>query len=163
MILYIIRHAWAADPSDPTWSDDRRPLTEEGRKRFAEMVRKLAGRGFAPEQIATSPLVRCVQTAQIIAEQLGDPKMVVPLEALAPESNLGELIAWTNREWGKCRQVAWVGHVPDVGAMTGALIANSHASIRFAKGAIAAVEFDGPVQLRIGELQWLVSARVLNC
>ncbi len=164
MILYIIRHAWAADPSEPAWSDDRRrPLTEEGRKRFAAMVKKLAGRGFAPERIATSPLVRCVQTSQIIAELLDDPEMVISLDALAPESSLGELVTWTNRECKGCRQVAWVGHAPDVGEMTGALISGSRALVHFPKGAIAAVEFDGPVQPRAGELQWLVSAKVLNC
>lgn len=161
MILYIIRHAWAADPNG---SDDRRrPLTAEGRKRFAEMVRKLAGRGFSPEQIATSPLLRCVETAQIIAEELGDSEMVVSLDALAPESSLGEVVTWTNRECSHCQQVAWVGHAPDVGMMTGALISDSRAAIHFPKGAIAAIEFDGPVRPRAGELQWLVAAKVLNC
>ena len=161
MILYIIRHAWAAEPG---YTDDRqRPLTDEGRKRFAEVVRKLSGRGFAPEWIATSPLVRCVQTAEIIAEALGESDMIVQQKALAPESSLGELVTWTNREWGKCRQVAWVGHAPDVGDITGTLIGGPQASIHFSKGAVAAIEFEGQVQPRAGQLLWLVSAKVLNC
>ena len=68
MDLYIVRHAWAADRDDPQWpDDDLRPLTEEGKERFAQMAAKLVGRGMTPEVIATSPLVRCVETAQLLA------------------------------------------------------------------------------------------------
>ena len=69
MILYIIRHAWAGHYGDPDWPDDRqRPLSPDGKNRFGQVVRKLAGRGVAPELIASSPLVRCRETAEIVAE-----------------------------------------------------------------------------------------------
>ena len=66
MILYVIRHAWAGHYGDPAWPDDsQRPLTDEGRQRFARVVAELVKRGFAPQRIATSPLVRCRQTALV--------------------------------------------------------------------------------------------------
>ena len=38
-MLYIVRHAWAGHFGDPDYPDDRlRPLTEEGRERFCQMV-----------------------------------------------------------------------------------------------------------------------------
>ena len=164
MILYIIRHAWAVDPDDPRWPDDRdRPLTDEGRARWAAMVKSLADRGFAPQLIATSPLVRCRETSQILAAGVsGKPKTVL-LDALAPESDLGQLIAWTNREAGRCRELAWVGHAPDVSHLAAALIGDSRSLVHFSKGAVAAIEFDGPVQPSSGELRWLVTAKVLGC
>jgi len=164
MMLHIVRHAWAVDPGDPDAPTDfERPLTKEGRKRFASVVQRLVERGFAPEVIATSPLVRCRQTAEILAEEAGGSPEIVELDALAPESDLAKLVAWTNREAAGFRQVAWVGHAPDVGQLTAALIGDARAAIHFGKGAVAAVEFDGPVQAARGELQWLASAKMLGC
>ena len=164
MILYIVRHAWAADPGDPAWPDDRqRPLTAEGRQRFVAVAKRLAQRGLAPELIATSPLVRCHQTAEILAKELGRKRKIVPLEALAPGSDLGQLVHWTNHDAAKCGEVAWVGHAPDVDRLTAALIGDGRASIQFSKGAVAAVEFDGPVQPATGQLRWLVTAKLLGC
>ena len=72
MDLYIVRHAWAADRDDPRWpEDDLRPLTEAGKERFAQMAAMLVDRGMKPELIATSPLVRCVETAQFLAAGVG--------------------------------------------------------------------------------------------
>ena len=84
MDLYIIRHAWAADRDDRQWpNDDLRPLTEEGRERFTQMAARLLGRGLTPELIATSPLIRCVETARLLAAE-ADKVAVVELDELRP-------------------------------------------------------------------------------
>ena len=164
MILYIVRHAWAGHFGDPDWPDDRqRPLTDEGRKRFARMVRKLRERGFAPEVIATSPLVRCRQTAEIVAEGVSGSPEVVQRGELVPGSDLAGIVDWTNRSAGDYDEVAWVGHAPDVGRLTSALIGDSRGFIRFAKGAVAALRFPGEAALDEGELRWLVTAKMLGC
>jgi phosphohistidine phosphatase len=164
MILYIIRHAWAGHYGDPEWPDDRqRPLTAEGRRRFAAMVRKLAGRDFAPQRIATSPLVRCRQTAEVVAENVpGSPKVIRRAE-LEPGSDLEGLLHWTNQKAAEHDQVAWVGHAPDVGRLAAALIGDGRGWIRFAKGAVAAIRFVDPPAAGQGELRWLVTAKVLGC
>ena len=56
-----------------------------------------------------------------------------------------------------------MGHAPDVDRLAAALIAQSDALLRFAKGGAAAIRFDGPPVLAGGELQWLVTAKVLGC
>ena len=162
--LYVVRHAWAGHFGDPQWPDDgQRPLTEGGRQRFARVVAALADRGFASEIIATSPLVRCVQTAQVILDVLPGDAELVELDALAPGSDLPSLVEWTARQQGRCRQVAWVGHAPDVGRMTGALVGDADGRIRLAKGGVAAVRFLGPPAVGDGELRWLVTAKMLGC
>jgi phosphohistidine phosphatase len=163
MELYIIRHAWAADRDDSRWpGDDARPLTPEGRERFARVAKKLAGCSMTPGVIATSPLIRCVETAQLLAAALDGPK-VVELDELRPGSNLEGLSRWTVRQAAKHEQIAWVGHAPDVGRLVGALIGDGGSLIHFAKGAAAAIRFDGEPTIGNGELQWLVTAKTLGC
>jgi phosphohistidine phosphatase len=164
MMLYVIRHAWAGQFGDPRWPDDwHRPLTDEGRKRFRRMVVELAARGLAPRQIATSPLVRCRQTAEIVAEQLGGDPSVVERRELVPGSDLTGLLDWTRRKADHRDEMAWVGHAPDVGRMTAALIGDGSAWIHFAKGTVAAIRFPGHPAPGQGELRWLATAKVLGC
>jgi phosphohistidine phosphatase len=161
MNIYIARHAWAFEFGDPRWPDDSlRELEPDGAIRYREVVSALAERDFAPERIATSPYTRCVQTAQIIAANVpGDPA-VEKLEALAPGSDLAALIQWTRT--ADCKGVCWVGHAPDVGWLTAQLIGDGGAEIRFAKGGIAAIRFEGEIAPGHGELKWLVTAKVLG-
>jgi phosphohistidine phosphatase len=162
MDLFIVRHAWAADRDDSRWpNDDERPLTELGRQRFADLVATLVDRGVEPKLIATSPLVRCVETAQVLAVGVGKAE-VVQREELRPGSDLEGLLRWTARQGGKHSQVAWVGHTPDVGRLAAALIGPGESLLRFAKGAVAAIRFDDLPAPGRGELQWLVTAKILG-
>ncbi|MBX7167512.1 MAG: histidine phosphatase family protein [Pirellulales bacterium] len=161
-LLYIVRHAWAGEYGDPRWPDDRlRPLTDEGRERFACVAKKLVKKhGFAPELIATSPLVRCRQTADLLLERLKQPLPLVELAALEPGSDLDALVAWTNAQ--EQTAVAWVGHAPDVLELTAALTGAAELE-KFPKGATAAIEFDDAVTLGEGRLLWLLTAKKLGC
>ncbi len=161
MFIYLLRHAWASHHGDPRWPDDwQRPLTPEGRARFAQMAQALVEQGTRPEVIATSPLVRCRQTAEILADCLAGAARVVEVEALTPGSDVGALIEWSRRQ--DANDLAWVGHAPDMGRMAAALIGSQRGNLRFAKGTCAAVRFHGAVELGMGDLHWLVTARVLG-
>ncbi len=163
MILYIVRHAWAEDQDDPQWSDDRlRPLTKKGGKRFAELVRTLANRRFTPQLVLTSPLLRSRQTADLIAKFVPNRPTVVDRQELAPNGDVGALVAWVAQEASHLNEIAWVGHAPDVGHVAAALIGDGRCAIDFAKGAIAAIEFEGPPAMGKGVLLWLVTAKLLG-
>jgi phosphohistidine phosphatase len=162
--LYILRHAWAADRDDRQWpDDDLRPLTDEGKRRFAKVAETLVDRGLSPQIVATSPLVRCRQTAEIVAAALPDRPKIVNLDELRPASDLEGLLRWTAAEAVRHERIAWVGHAPDVGRLAAALIGQDEGRIRFAKGAVAAIRFDDPPTPGNGELQWLVTAKLLGC
>ena len=92
--LYVVRHAVAEEGSDGVLDSDRR-LTPKGRKRFARMVERLIGRGLEIDLIATSPLVRCRETAEILAAGLGGSPRVEVVAALAPGSDWQSLVEWT--------------------------------------------------------------------
>jgi phosphohistidine phosphatase len=161
MFIYIARHAWAGERGDPRWPDDSlRELTSEGIERYTQVVKALKDRGFEPAHIATSPYTRCRQTAEIIAKCVACRPDIEELAALEPGSELEPLIDWTNDQDGA--DVCWVGHSPDVEELAAVLISDHGANIRFSKGAIAAIEFDGPAQVASGELRWLATAKLLG-
>ncbi|QDT01423.1 SixA phosphatase family protein [Adhaeretor mobilis] len=159
--IYIARHAWAGSFGDPGWvTDADRELEPEGAERYARVIELLAERGLAPELIATSPYIRCRQTADIMAEGVPGEVEVVELDALTPGSDFAALVKWSCKHAGQ--SLAWVGHAPDVSTLTAALIGDSHATIRFAKGSIAAVQLYDEVDYACGELHWHVTAKSLG-
>ena len=156
--LYVIRHAVAEEGSDGVLDSDRR-LTPKGRKRFARMVERLIGRGLEIDLIATSPLVRCRETAEILAAGLGGSPRVEVVAALAPGADWQSLVEWTVQQ--DAGRVAWVGHAPCVGRLVAVSIGDASAAVRMSKGAIAAIALDdGPGQP--GELDWLVTPELLG-
>ncbi|MFM8414499.1 MAG: phosphohistidine phosphatase SixA [Planctomycetota bacterium] len=156
--LYIVRHAVAEDEG-PGGLDHARRLTPKGRRRFARMTGRLAERGMQVDLVATSPLVRCRETAEILAAELAGGPRVEVVEALAPGSDWQSLVEWTVEQ--DAASVAWVGHAPCVGRLVALSIGDGSAAVRMAKGAIAAIALDdGPGQP--GELDWLVTPDVLG-
>jgi phosphohistidine phosphatase len=161
MFIYIARHAWAGERGNPRWPDDSlRELTPEGIERYAKVVKTLADRGFAPQRIATSPYTRCRQTADIIAKYVAGKPEIDELAALEPGSELEPLIEWSNAQGG--RDLCWVGHSPDVEDLAADLVGEGTARIRFAKGSVAAIDFDGEVGAGFGELYWSATAKILG-
>ena len=150
--LYIVRHATAEDVGADGGDRERR-LTKKGRKAFARLVRRLAEAGMEIDLVATSPLVRARETAEILAAELGCRRVEV-VDALAPGSDWQALVEWTVQQ--DAARVAWVGHAPCVGRLVALSIGDGSAAIRMQKGAVAAIRLDdGPGQP--GELDWLAT------
>ena len=159
MFIYIARHAWAGEHGDPRWPDDSlRELTPEGIERYIKVVKTLAERGFKPERIATSPYTRCRQTADLIAKHVVSKPKIDELDALKPGSEIEPLLEWTRAQTGA--DVCWVGHSPDVEYLATELIGSAH--LRFAKGAVAAIDIGPDVTPGDGQLNWLVTAKLLG-
>jgi phosphohistidine phosphatase len=151
--LYVIRHAVAEDLAADGGDHERR-LTKKGRRKFARLVRRLRGAGMGIDLIATSPLVRARETAEILAAELPTRPPVEVVDALAPGSDWQALVEWTIRRGAE--RVAWVGHAPCVGRLVALTIGDGSAAIRMQKGSVAAIRLDdGPGQP--GELAWLVT------
>jgi phosphohistidine phosphatase len=109
--------------------------------------------------VATSPLVRCVETAEILAAELPGRPRVEAVESLAPGADWQALVEWTVQQ--DAASVAWVGHAPCVGRLVAVSIGDGSTAIRMDKGGIAAITLDdGPGQP--GELEWLVTPDLLG-
>ena len=70
--IYIMRHGIAQERGgkDAPPDDAQRKLTPEGREKTREIAKGLKRVGFAVDWIVTSPLVRAVETAEIVRDTL---------------------------------------------------------------------------------------------
>ncbi len=163
MELFIIRHAWAAERDEAAYPDDSlRPLTDKGRTRFAAMIEALVPRGLSPQLIVTSPMLRCQQTAEILAAALGESTKLVQRKELLPGGDPKHLLSRTEHLASGLDRVAWVGHAPDVGYLAAGLLGVENGWLEMKKGAIAALEFPASAEFSRGELKWLVTAKILG-
>jgi 8-oxo-dGTP diphosphatase len=76
--LYLVRHADAGDRSSWPGADRDRPLSAKGERQAAGLAEALAHAGVA--RLLASPFVRCVQTLEPLAAQVGltvepDPRL----------------------------------------------------------------------------------------
>jgi phosphohistidine phosphatase len=111
--IYLIRHAEAVAPEQAA-SDEGRWLSARGREAARGLARLLREERVAPDAILTSPLVRAVQTAELVADGLDYLGVVEALPALRPGSHprvaAGELAA-------RGQAVIVVGHEPTISAL----------------------------------------------
>lgn len=161
MLLYIVRHAYAGEHGDPRYPDDsKRPVTRKGRKRFDRLAKRLAAGSMAPQVIGTSPYLRCLQTAEVLAERLAEFIEPQVIAEFAPGADVTDLAAWCAKH--SVRELAYVGHAPDVDLIASALLGSQHGALRFTKGAIAAIEFVAEVSPGQGSLRWMVAPKLLD-
>lgn len=161
--LCIMRHGAAFEPGSPGYPDDsKRPLTPTGKKKMQEIARGLGRLGFEPGWVVSSPLVRAVETAEIIAESFAAK---VPLEfsdALCPGGSAEALISFLARHAGR-RRVLVVGHEPDLSELAARLMgANRHANLAFKKGGCCLITFNEFPPKSPGQLVWWLTPRVLR-
>jgi phosphohistidine phosphatase len=156
--IYILRHGRAEKRAPSVHGDEGRTLTGEGRTEILGVAEFLASRDVVFGCIATSPYVRAVETAQIVAKALGKRGLLVEWDELAPGSGIEALesrIASRSEE----ESLLIVGHEPLLGMFTGYMISGAgNAAVALGKGGIAKIRnarFD-PVS---GELQWLLTVR----
>ena len=149
--IYLVRHGIAVDPAEKgTLDDDSRPLTDRGRRRFRRLARTFAQLGEVPDFIFTSPLVRAVQTAEILADAIELDEVYV-LEELRPDVPVQRLLERVAELDAK--RVALVGHDPQLSGVAAALGNVEPARIDFPKGAI--IRFDGvDPKARKAEARW---------
>ena len=155
--LHLLRHTHAGDPLAWDGPDEDRPLSDKGEKQADRLGRFLAGIGFAPDAIITSPKVRAAQTAEIVARHLGVP--VVVDARLAGGLGLGA-IETILRDAGDPVRPVLVGHDPDLSDLVEVLC--SSPAVTMKKGAIIRMDVSRPIAAGGGSLAWLVTPDLLK-
>ncbi|CDH43337.1 SixA phosphatase family protein [Candidatus Contendibacter odensensis] len=159
MKLLLVRHAIAEEAETfiaTGGTDAQRPLTEIGRKKMRKAANRLRLQLGRIDILACSPLLRARETAEIIARACGDPLLVERAELdyrYPPE----RVVDWLRQ----CPPEAWVvavGHEPQLGLLTGLLLADlPKPLILFRKGGVALIEFAGCAEIGAGLLQWALT------
>lgn len=157
MNLILIRHAEAVSHGAPgIASDEDRPLTDNGRAQARALAEAMQKRQYRPDALATSPLVRAVQTAEEMAAVWGlSPENVLHCDHLAPGGRRRKLSKFLLSLTGST--IALVGHQPDIEELTGWLIGTKQTMLEFAKGGAACVKTGLDLGKACGTLQWLVT------
>jgi phosphohistidine phosphatase len=165
MELFVIRHG-IAEPlgKENEFSDEQRKLTAEGRSRMRDVVKGLAKLGVELDLILTSPLVRAVETAEIVATSLGLTKKEIKQSAnLAPGAPVEALFAEV-KGYAGVESIALIGHQPDLGALVSTIIHSDvgSLSIQLKKGGICCLNVPETVPALRGDLVWLLTPRQLR-
>jgi len=157
MILYFLRHGLAGDKTKWQSDDSLRPLTQEGSASMIRTAEALAAMNFSLDVIASSPLVRAYQTAEIVARRLGMLDKLVKDERMAPGVGFPGLKGILEDHFGN-DAIMLVGHEPDFSGMLTTLIGGGKLVLQ--KGGLARVDLIGNEPL-IGKLIWLLPREVL--
>ena len=162
MILYLTRHAEAAKVGGAITRDADRPLTDHGRDDARIIGAALARLDPNISAIVTSPLVRAVQTGEIVGHLLtGHPAVqtshaIVP--GFRPKRLLEELLAL-----GAGKSVVAVGHQPDLSGFIAYLIADeSPAAVAMAPCAVAKLSIPDGDPTAGAQLLWLLTPEALR-
>ena len=165
MELLVVRHAVAEmrERFAKTGEDDaKRPLTKEGRRRFEQGARGLRKVAGGIELLATSFLVRAMETADILEAEWPDKLRTVRLPELAPEADPAALLRWLRRQRRR-RLVAVVGHEPHLSRFVEhALTGRSSEFVDLKKGGACLLDVGKTPQAGRARLRWLLTPAQLR-
>ena len=161
--LLIVRHGAAGDREQFATTgrpDELRPLTKAGKRDVELVTRGLRRIIPAIDTLATSPLVRARQTAEIIAGAYDIP--VVETAALEPDAPFSDFVQWAEHG-AKGDVTAIVGHEPHLSGLIAWLIgAGDEAHISLKKSGACLLRFDTMAAQRGGTLLWLATPKLIR-
>ena len=162
MNIYLLRHGIAAAiGQENNFRDEQRALTPEGIEKMRQAAQGLKRLQVDFDAIATSPLIRARQTAEIVAEALKFRQPLDEWDELVPEGAVDAVLRRL-QDYTECRSVLLVGHQPSIGCIASYLVfGDARVSLPFKKGAVFSVQVNAPPPWA-GELLWTLPSRMLR-
>jgi phosphohistidine phosphatase len=159
MILYILRHASAGSRRQNPLLDRKRGLDKEGKQQCLLIGAYLNAIGVSFDAIVSSPLKRSLQTASLVATEIGFEQKIAADASLEPAGKFADFEAMLVKHAGQ-ETVLVVGHNPNLSQFAGALIAgrSGRANLRLRKGGLGRLD----VSRRPAQLLGLVDTRALR-
>ena len=160
MRIYLLRHGIAED-AGPKLPDAKRELTDEGRKKLQNVLRAAARARVRPELVLSSPLVRAIQTAEMVREILDveSPVQLTPL--LVPEGH-------PHKVWEELRglrnfgEILLAGHQPMLGELTAYLLGSPDLQVHMTKAALLSIEIENTRGEPRGILNWMLTPKIAD-
>jgi phosphohistidine phosphatase len=151
MRVYFMRHGDAGDKRTWPGADADRPLSELGIERTTAAAAHFEHTGFRPSRILTSPLVRSLQTAEIVADALNVTGLVEIDQRLDQSFDMRAFRSIL-KENADEERLLLVGHDPSFSMVIEAAMGGG--SIILKKGGVARLDIDN-VSRASGHLAWL--------
>jgi len=163
MNVYLVRHGIAFECGEQGCVRDAdRRLSDEGKTKTREVARGLRSViGDEGVRVVSSPLVRAVETAEILAKALKVEGAVEILAELRSDGDVEAVADWL--EGQASASVMLVGHMPDMSDLAACLACpRGEMRVVFKKAAVMKLSFEGRVVRGNGCMEWLLQPGVLR-
>ncbi len=155
MILYLIRHAKAVERDSGDVPDDYRVLSPDGREVVKRVAEWCVDQQICIEQIVSSPLLRAVQTAEILSAMIHPSKKVEITLALGVGGSTGQILRFLP-QYQHLNSLALVGHEPTIG-ITASTMLDINKKVSFSPGSICCLAFHGVDQAPQASFRWMIN------
>lgn len=163
MDLYVLRHGKAGERSGMR-GDAQRALTETGVREMTAISKALRRLGIRPDYLASSPLNRARQTADIVSKAL-IPKggKVAVWNELRPETDTDQTISRLV-SLPTASSVMVVGHEPNLSSLIAGMVSGRADGIRIAlkKGGFAHVRVSSITRKPFGSLRCVLTPKQMK-
>ena len=146
--LFLVRHA-KSSRDDPSLPDRDRPLDDRGKQDAPRMGNRLVKRDVKPDLLISSPALRALTTAQLIAEEVGYKRKDIVVDNRLYASSPDDLLAVIRALDKKLDRVMLVGHNPEFTDLAHRL---SSEIIEMPTSAVAEFNFDTKAWSDVGEV-----------
>ena len=158
MDLFVLRHGKAGQSSEEP-DDRKRALTADGKDEMRKIGKWMRQKKFDFEVIATSPLARAYESADIVARSLAKKDRLAVWEELAPGGDLNT-ICYRAAQFGEDAAILLTGHEPQLSTLISRIISgNDNVSLILAKGGLAKIRNYSFNKRASGDLQWLLTPK----
>lgn len=155
MDLFILRHGKAEQSTDR--ADGKRALTTKGKDEMRKIGKWMQQKKFRFNVIASSPLTRAYETAEIVAGFLGQKERLAVWEELGPGGDL-DALSYRASRYGEDAAILLIGHEPMLSMLISRIISgHDSVSLTLAKGGFAKIRNFSFDKRPSGELQWLLT------
>lgn len=146
--LFLVRHAKSS--RDPSLPDRERPLDDRGKRDAPKMGQRLAKRHVKLDLLVSSPALRALTTAHLIADEIGYRRKDIIVDDRLYASSPDHLLAVVRALDNQLDRVMLFGHNPEFSDLAHQL---SSETVDMPTSAVAEYNFDTKVWSDIGEVE----------
>ena len=147
--LFLIRHA-KSSWGDTALPDKDRPLNDRGRRDAPKIGERLAKRDVKPDLILSSPAMRALKTAEIIAKKLDYRRKDIVVDDRLYAVGADDLLDVIHKLGAKLERVMLFGHNPELTELAHRL---SSKITHMPTCAVAEFTFDAKSWSKIGKVK----------
>lgn len=147
--LFLVRHA-KSSRDDPSLPDRERPLDDRGKRDAPKMGQRLAKRHVKLDLLVSSPALRALTTAHLIADEIGYRRKDIVVDDRLYASSPDDLLAVVRALDNQLDRVMLFGHNPEFSDLAHRL---SSEIVDMPTSAIAEYSFETKLWSDIGEVE----------
>jgi phosphohistidine phosphatase len=138
--LYLMRHAKSSWSFDEL-TDQERPLNDRGRADAPHMGQALAKRRLALDLLVSSPAVRALSTAVLVARELDYPRDEIKVEPAIYQADIDTLLGVIRALPDAAGSVLLTGHNPTITDTANYLLPNDGLTNEMPTAAVLCLHF----------------------